>query len=348
MSARLKNGIKLVLSVFIMLFFLYFAFRGTDFSRLMEILSTANYWWILAMLPILVLSHMLRAWRWEYLLRPIKQDLRFRNLFSALIVGYMMNNLLPKVGEFVRPYAIGKLEGVSRSAAFGTVLVERIFDVLSLLAVIMLIPVVYTGPLTEQLPWLEETGIWMTVCTLAVFGLFIFLMVRRDIVVRVLNRITGWLSPQRRQLVEHVTHSFLDGFLFLKQPRHYFPIAVLSILIWALYIAMMYVPFYAFNMPQEYNVGWGTAMVAQGISSIGIVIPTPASAGPYHYFTIQTLTRLYAVDDEVARSYATVTHAVGAVGITLIGLIYFLKDGLRMGDVMKQEAESGPAVTKDV
>jgi glycosyltransferase 2 family protein len=344
MSSKLKNTIKLATSIAIMVFFLYVSFRGTDFPKLMQILAGANYWWVLAMLPILVVSHLLRTWRWAYLLRPIKKNLRFRNLFSALIVGYMMNNLLPKVGELVRPYAVGKLEGVSRSAAFGTVLVERIFDVLSLMAVIILIPLVYSGPLTEQLPWLEETGIWLTVCTLAVFGFFVFLMFRRDIVVRILRSITGWLSPRRAQLVERITHSFLDGFLFLKQPRHYFPIALLSVLIWGLYIVMMLAPFYAFNMTEDYGLGWGAAMVVQGISSIGIVIPTPASAGPYHYFTIQTLTKLYAVDEEVARSYATVTNAVGAIGITLIGFFYFLKDRLHMGEVLKEDRVETPPV----
>ena len=338
MNSRSKNTLKFVASIAVMVFFLYFAFRGTDFGKLIDIMSHANYWWVLASLPVLVISHMLRAWRWEYMLRPLKKDLKFRNLFSALIVGYMMNNLLPKVGELVRPYAIGKLEGVSRSAAFGTVLVERIFDMLSLMAVIALIPIVYSGPLTQRLPWLEETGIWITVVTLALFAFFSFLMLRRDVVVRVLRFFTAKLSPRRAQVVERITHSFLDGFLFLKEPRHYLIIALLSVLIWGLYIVMMYLPFYAFEMPRE----WGAALVVQGISSIGIVVPTPASAGPYHYFTIQTLTKLYGVDNEVAISYATVTNAIGAIGITLIGFFYFIKDRLHLSDVMKQETASAP------
>jgi hypothetical protein len=68
------------------------------------------------------------------------------------------------------------------------------------------------------------------------------------------------------------------------------------------------------------------------------VIPTPGATGPYHYFTIQTLTKLYGVDDEVARSYATVTHAVGFIGVTIVGIYFFMKDNLRMADVMKKES----------
>ena len=339
MNSTLKHTAKYAFSIFLTLLFLYFAFRGTDFVLLWAELRRANYWWVLAMFPILMLSHAFRAWRWEYLLRPVKQDLRFRNLFSALMVGYMMNNILPaRAGELVRPYAINKLEGVSRSTAFGTVFVERIFDIVSFMFVIALIPLVYTGPLTQAFPWLEEAGIWITAVTLAFLGFFAFLMVRRDIVMRILASVTRKLSPKKAQLVEHVAHSFLDGFLFLKEPKSYFTIGMLSVIVWGLYIVMMYLPFYAFGLTERYSLGMGAAMVVQAISSIGIVIPTPGGTGPYHYFTIQTLTRLYGVDDELARSYATVTHAVGFIGVTLVGMFYFLRDRLHMSEVMRQDA----------
>lgn len=347
-NSNVKHIAKYVFSIFLSLFFLYFAFKDTDFVRLWAELAQANYWWVLSMFPLLMLSHVFRAWRWEYLLRPVKRELRFRNLFSALMVGYMMNNVLPRAGELVRPYAINKLEGVSRSTAFGTVFVERIFDVVSFMIVLALIPLVYSGPLTQTFPWLEETGIWIAGVTFAFLGLFAFFMVRRDIVMKILGSVTSRLSPRRAKLVEHITHSFLDGFLFLKEPKSYFIIGVLSVAVWVLYILMMYLPFYAFGLTERYSLDLGAAMVVQAISSIGIVIPTPGGTGPYHYFTIQTLTRLYGVDDDLARSYATVTHAVGFIGVTLVGLFYFLRDRLHMSEVMKQDlgTEAGARAAK--
>jgi uncharacterized protein (TIRG00374 family) len=337
MKKNIKAALRYIISLFLMLFFLYFAFRGTDFTKLLETLKQANYWWALALFPMLMISNVFRAWRWEYLLRPLKKDLRYRNLFSAMMVGYMLNNVLPRAGELVRPYAIGKLEGVSRSAAFGTVLVERIFDILSFMVVIALIPLVYTGPLTQAFPWLEETGIWLTAIAFVLLGLLAFLMMRRDVVVRILNYFTRHLSEKKAQLVERITHSFLDGFLFLKETKNYLMIVILSILIWFFYILMMYVPFYAFGLNEKYSLGMDAALVVQAISSIGILAPTPGGTGPYHYFTIQTLTKLYGVEDELARSYATVTHAIAYVGVILIGLYYFMKDKLHMAEVMKQE-----------
>ncbi|MDO9028727.1 MAG: lysylphosphatidylglycerol synthase transmembrane domain-containing protein, partial [Candidatus Roizmanbacteria bacterium] len=187
MNSKIKTFLRYFISSILTVGFLYFAFRGTDFGKIFEILSKANYWWVLAMFPVLLLSHGIRAWRWRYLLEPVKQDLRFRYLFSSLIIGYMMNNVAPRAGELVRPYAINKFEGVSRSAAFGTVLVERILDVISFMILVALIPVVYSGPLAETFPWLAGMGIWITIVTFIFLGLFIFLMVRRDIVIKVLN-----------------------------------------------------------------------------------------------------------------------------------------------------------------
>jgi glycosyltransferase 2 family protein len=344
MNSTVKTALKYSLSVLIMVFFLYFSFRGTDFRNLWIILAHANYWWVIALVPVLLISHLIRAWRWEYLMRPIKKDMKYRNLWSAMMVGYMLNNVLPKVGEVVRPYAIGKLERVSRSAAFGTVIVERIFDIISFMLFIIFIPMVYSGPLNQLFPWLESVGVWITLMTFAVFGVFIFLMMRRDVVMRLLRFFTGYLSPSNAQRVEKITHSFLDGFLFLKDTHNYFMIGVLSVLIWALYVLMMYLPFYGFNMVQDYSLDWRAAFVVQGISSIGIIIPTPGAVGPYHYFVIQTLTKLYGVNDDIARSYAAATNAVALIGTTLVGMYYFFKDKIHLRDVSgKAETENNKA-----
>ena len=346
MRERLKSFLKYLFSGLLTFLFLYLAFRGTDFGKLWETLIGANYWWALAGLPLVVLSHAFRAWRWEYFLRPVKANLRYRNLWSATMIGYMMNNVLPRAGELVRPYALAKLEQVPRGAAFGTILVERIFDVMSFMIVIALIPLVYSGPLLQAFPWLETAGIWIAVVTFGFFGLFIFLMLRRDIVERILKFFTRHVSENKARFIERVAHSFLDGFEFLREAKNYFMIVVLSILVWGLYIVMMYLPFYAFGMTEKYSLDFASALVVQGISSIGIVMPTPGATGPYHYFTIETLTKLYHVDEEVARSYAAVTHIIGYVGVTIIGIFYFLKDNLKMSEVMKQNLSAADAANQ--
>lgn len=330
-----RRFLRPLVSLGLTAFFLYFAFKDTDFHQIWKALAGANYFWALSMFPVLMLSHAVRALRWKYLLRPVKEVIGYRNLFSAMMVGYMMNNVLPRAGELVRPYAINKLEGISRSTAFGTVFIERIFDIFSFLLVIAMIPLLTTSSIAQAFPWLESTGIWLTVGTLSFLAFFTFLMIRRDLVVRLLGKVTRRLSPKSAGMVEHIAHSFLDGFLFLKEPRHYFMIGVLSILIWALYIVMVYLPFYAFDLPRLYGLDLASAVVLQAISSIGYIMPTPGATGPYHYFTIQTLTKLYGVSDDLAGSYAALTHAIGYIGVTLIGMYYFFRDRLHMADVLR-------------
>jgi uncharacterized protein (TIRG00374 family) len=337
MRPRSKKFLNYGLSILLTAVFLYFAFRGTDFASLWDVLSQTNYVWALSMIPFLMISHFFRAWRWKYFLLPLKKEISLRNLFSATMVGNMLNNVLPRIGELGRPYAIGKLEGISRTAAFGTIFIERVFDILSFMIVIALIPVVYSGPLTETFPWLEKTGIWLTVITLFFLAFFTFLMLRRDIVIKFLEFVTRRLAPGKAKFVEYITHSFLDGFLFLKETRNYFMIIILSVLVWLFYIIMMYVPFYAYNMTERYSLDFGTALVAQAISTIGFILPTPGGTGSYHYFVIQTLTKLYHVDEEVARSYATVTHAMGFLGTMIVGIYYFLHDKLHMGEFAKRD-----------
>ncbi len=240
------------------------------------------------------------------------------------------------------------MEGISRSSAFGTVLIERIFDVLSFMILIALLPLFYKGPLLQNFPWLEEAGIWIVSLTLLCFGVLVYLMLRRDIVEKILKYFTRRLSVERGKLVEKIAHSFLDGLLFIKEPKNYLMIGIQSVLIWSLYIVMMYLPFYSFGMVEKFNMDWSAAVVIQAISSIAMMVPTPGAVGPYHLIIIQTLTKLYGVDADTAASYAAVTNAVGFIGITLLGAYYFFKDKLHMSEVASTERVVNKAVQESL
>jgi glycosyltransferase 2 family protein len=103
--------------------------------------------------------------------------------------------------------------------------------------------------------------------------------------------------------------------------------------IWGLYMLMTFVAFRAFGL--EDRLGWGAAWVTLAISSIGVAIPTPGSTGTYHAFASQTLTQLFGVDATTALSFATATHAIGFVGVTLIGLWFFVKDHLSFSEAVR-------------
>jgi len=317
------------LSAALTVLFLWIAFRGTDAGKLISLMRGANYGWMLAMFACLMASHAVRSWRWGYLLSPIKRGIGFRNLFAGVMIGYMFNNVLPRAGEIARPYAISRVESLPISSAFGTIVVERIIDTFSFLLLVALLPLVYDGPLLESFPWLQRAGLIITGATSAGLAFLVALMVRRDWTDRFLLRPLRWVLPAGvRTRMEEQVHAFLDGFLFLKDPSAFAVIACAGVLVWFLYILMTYVAFFAFGLEA---LGPRAAVVLLTISSIGVAIPTPGSTGSYHAFTAQTLIRLYAVDPSVALGFATVTHAVGFVGVTLVGVFYFIRDRASYG-----------------
>ncbi|MEE9225031.1 MAG: lysylphosphatidylglycerol synthase transmembrane domain-containing protein [Bacteroidota bacterium] len=335
MKRNLRAAVTYGFSILLTGFFLYLAFRGTDWEQLGIDLQHADYVWVLLMVPCILISHGFRALRWRILLHPIKSEISLHNLFSALMVGYLVNNFIPRLGELVRPYTLGRREQLSKSAALGTVFVERILDVWTLLFFLVLFLIFYRGPLIESFPWLTEVGIVGAVSTVGILFVFLLLMLRRKLGLTILRFMIRPLPRGIADRMEKIFLSFLDGFLFVKQPRRYFAITMLSLVIWAWYILMLYIPFFGFDLVGVYSLDLYSAGVLVVVTSFGVMLPTPGATGTYHYFATQTLMRLYGVGETLALSYATVTHAVGYIAITIVGLFYFYREHVSIKEAVR-------------
>ena len=110
--------LKVILGIAVSGLFIYLTFRQVDVDKMVAAFQSAQYYWLLPAFLMMGVSHVLRALRWQYLLNHIK-NINVHSLFSALMVGYAANNVFPlRLGEFLRAYAIGKSENVSKSASF--------------------------------------------------------------------------------------------------------------------------------------------------------------------------------------------------------------------------------------
>ncbi len=344
----LRKFINYTLSFLISVIFLYFAFRETDFAELVTILKTTDYFWVFMILPCLFISHFVRAWRWQVFLAPVKKT-RLRNCWSALLIGYMANNVLPRAGEFVRPLSIGKLEGMSRSASFGTILYERIIDILIMLLLLIVLLFFFHGTITAAFPEFAVLGLHFSIMNFVIVlslveavgtGLIGLLVYNRPFGERLFSGLFRLLPEKIAREGNRILHSLLDGFLTMKDRKNYLINIILSIVTWVLYAFMTWFPLFAFpGMPAEART-FSAALVILAISNIGLVLPTPGGIGAYHYFVILTLTRIYGVPNEVAVGYAVVTHAVGYVSVTVVGLLYFLRDHMSFREVLKPEIEN--------
>ncbi|MGB2868443.1 MAG: lysylphosphatidylglycerol synthase transmembrane domain-containing protein [Bacteroidota bacterium] len=330
---KLKSLARSAISFLIAGFFLYFAFRGTNAADLWQALRTVKYGWVIALIPVVILSHWLRALRWAHLLAPIKSDLSSRNLFSAVMIGYAVNNILPRVGEFVRPLVIGKLEKIPKSSALATVVVERIIDFISFYFIVCIVLFLYPHSLDPFVTNVEAARPWFLVASLLACVAFTVVFFKAEALFKFLAKLKRFAPASQQERLDRIIDSFLSGFRVVQMKDRLGAIVVYSLLIWALYAVGMYVPFFAFDSLAKFNLDFGASVVLLTITSIAWVLPAPGAMGTYHSFLTVALVKLYGVDSATALGFSIITHETGYLIVMIIGGYYFFKDHFRVSDV---------------
>ena len=156
------------LGVGISVVFLYISLRGLHLQDLKAALEAANYWWLIPGITIYFLAVWARAWRWHYLLRPIK-SIPTRKMFPIVCIGYMGNNIYPaRAGEVLRAVVLKRDEGVAISASLATIIVERVFDGVVMLSFIFL-------NLSELTRLTSHSGLVGSIQAVALIGTFVFI-----------------------------------------------------------------------------------------------------------------------------------------------------------------------------
>ncbi len=335
MTYRLRTLTNFIIGLILTGILLFVAFRGTDFYALWEIIQNVNFWWILTAFPLLMLSHYVRAWRWQLLLVPVKDRVDRRNAFSSLIIGYLTNNIVPRVGEFLRPYMLGKIENISKASTFGSVFIERMIDLISLLMGIGLLFVLFQKTITDQFPWWGTLIITVIIITVIAIIAISLLLYKRELMFNITKIFLFPFSDRVKQRSEEMFHSFVDGMMIIRQRSNMMSIIVLTFVMWILYILTAYLPLFAFDLGDA-PINIITGFVLTMVTSISVIVPTPGATGSYHTFIVEMLTRLYGIQREVALGYATLTHAVGYFSVIIVGLFYVFRLKLRFRDFLRQ------------
>lgn len=334
MKPLLKNTLSTLFSIALAALFLYFAFRGKDIAQLWRSLLEVPWGWFVLLFVGSALSHLIRAWRWKYLLYPIKKDVSLRNSFSVIMVGYLINNVVPRLGEFVRPYSMKKLEGMSRSAVMGTIVLERILDLVTFAMFVLTVFAIYSEQFVVWFPSMANFE-WLFIVGAAVMmAVFILMFLKAEMMLQFAKRFLHYLPASVHRTAETIFDSFISGFQASKYPGNYFMIAVSSILIWISYIVLLYVPFFIYAFSLDPAINFGAASVLNVASGFAFALPTPSGIGSYHAFTVFALTDMFHVDPAEALSYAVYTHATGFITTTVLGLYFFFADKLHIADVI--------------
>jgi uncharacterized protein (TIRG00374 family) len=261
-------------------------------------------------------AHGLRALRWRFLLAPVKM-LNTWSLFSALLIGYAANTFVPAhLGEFLRAFVVGKKHSISASAAFATIVVERILDVISLIVVMALVIIVHPFP-----EWVETSGYLMLTGALLLCAVLIGCKRFEDQTAALVRALAKPLPERIGQRFECLTLNFLNGLVPLKSAAHYAATVVLSIAIWLCYAAVYYICLAAFDLVTAYHLAWYVGLVVLVFTTISVVIPsTPGYVGTFHYLC-QISLLMFGVSASEALSYAFIVHFVGVLPVAVAGLI---------------------------
>jgi uncharacterized membrane protein YbhN (UPF0104 family) len=287
--------VKIVGSLVIAGVLLWLSLRGIDLQEFWQQLQRVPLGWIWIFIPVAILSHLFRALRWRLLIEKEGSQAKTSTLFAGVMLGYFMNFLVPRLGEITRPVYVARKIHASSSWMIGTIVLERIIDLLILIGLFFFVILallsdssVVTDLLgTDEVPTALLLGI--VAGALLVLGLI-------------------WISLKGIM----ASRDRLPGPMLKTWPQF----TGYTILTWLGYIAMSYLPFFAIETVQPgVTLGFTEAIVITVVAGIGITIPTPGGIGTYHLFVQQALFLLYGVPLVEGLAYATLSHGLGMIVI---------------------------------
>lgn len=322
-NSKIRGVVNYTLSLILTAVFLYLAFGGVDIDEVFNIVSHSSIVWIVIFILVQISAHYVRALRWKVILNSVKPDASVKYLFGALIVGYGVNCVVPRLGEVTRAVLIGKWEKLSRSSMFGTVILERVIDLIFLGLAVLIAILFYSRKLLSSFPWLQST-LYITIIVLGVIiFLFYLAITHRE---RFYNLTVKFFSLFSGKIAHKIASMFQmlgEGFNSLRGSKNYFLTFLLSVLIMFLYAFGSFTGFFIVGMQEINDVSFAMGWAVMSISAIGIVIPTPGGTGSYHTLAKSTLVLLFGFPEALSLAYAFITHAISYILAILLSLIIF-------------------------
>lgn len=310
-------------SILLAVIFLYIAFHNVNFGDVLNIVSDANIFWVVVFIMITMLGHYLRALRWKFILNSVKPNTSMTNLFGALMVGYGVNCVTPKLGEVTRAVLIGKWEKLSRSSMFGTVILERVIDIISLGISVIIALFLTSVSLSEKFPWLLTSLYIMAVLIIISIVALTLILKSRERFSQFIIRFIGKISHKIAEKIAYIFTMLAEGFASLKGTKNYFWTIFLTVLITFAYASGSYAGFYMLNMQKIQPVTFAMGWVVMSISAIGVIIPTPGSTGSYHTLAKSTLVLIFGFGDTISAAYAFLSHIIGYIIFIVTASIMF-------------------------
>ena len=322
-------------------------------AKLRKAFSDVNYAWIAASLPVYYLGLLVRTVRWQYLLRPVRKVSAIR-LFPVVIIGLMANNLIPaRAGELARAYVLGQREKISKTTTLGTIAVDRLFDGVTLVPMLLIVGAFASGDTTFTVGWR-----WLTVdLNLAGLGLVMSALFGAAIAVLFYLTLSTRGSKQLHALihrfapasvnpkVEGLIDSFMEGLAALRNPIDLAAALTMSVASWTLEALMYYMVARGFGIHEGFHI---FLLLTAAANLVIAVVATQGGVGAFELGASKTIVAFAATSaagseqfKALSEAYAIGLHAILLFPIVVIGLYLMWSMEFNFGDMLKSSRSGG-------
>ncbi len=315
MKKTLQNILRILFPIALGGVILWWMYRGFQWEEVSAALSVDMRWgWMLLSFPFGILAQVFRGLRWRQMLEPMGECPRRRSCVNAVFLSYASSLVVPRVGELLRCGYLSRYEGTRMSRALGTVVTERVVDIL-LILLLTVFTVLWQVPVFVR--FMSRTGLsvqgvvgsfsltgWLVT---ALCGLVALLMV--------------WYILRRLHVLDkgrETVRGLVDGLLSVRHVRGKLLFWIYSVGIWLSYFLHFYLTFYCFSYTE--HLGPTVALVAFVVGTFAVIVPTPNGAGPWH-FAVKTVLMLYGVDGNNGAMFVLIVHSLQTLLVAALGLV---------------------------
>ncbi len=292
-------------------------------------------------------TYVLRALRWQYLLAPIGPT-RFTTAFRTTVIGFAASAVLPaRAGEVIRPYLLARREGLRATAAFATIILERLLDLLTVLLLFAgfvlfgAAGVVADNP--SELMRVKAGGAMAGAVSIAVAAVFFALAGHPERLGQLMLGIERVLPGPLARAAARFVQTFAEGLAVMRQPGRLVAALALSIPLWLSIAAGIWLASRAFHITFPYTASF----LVMTMLVVGVAVPTPGAIGGFHTFYQFSVETFFAATHDRAEGAAIVLHAISFVPVTIVGLGFMLSEGLTLAGAMRLAESTAPDDNSD-
>lgn len=334
MKSKLYQIVQYIILLVIGIFLSWLFFRGFNFNELIEKTQSGNFSWFYVVMLVSILVYVFRVLRWQMLIKAIGYETKFHNTFAALSISYFVSFIVPRLGEVTRCLSVKKQHDIPFMKLFGTVIIERVVDIMSLMIVLLLTLILQFNQIIEFIkenvfqPFYEgiilkiiagNETVLIIVLSVIVIGTFLFYHFRKYIRERSPKLLVQFIEGLKEGLVSIAKLKQKKLFIFY------------TFLIWVCYYLMTYFWFFVFK--ETSALSWGACLTILSIGTIGRSVPIQGGGMGAYHFLVTNVVILYGVGAGFGKTLATLIHAgqtfftfaMGLLGLIIFFIAYWRK-----------------------